>query len=241
MNGPALSPDGRFYWDGRAWQPVPSQVVPSQVVPPGPRFSGPQTPGVVRPSSGRAKVALAVVLVAVCAGAGAIGGTAFGYFGTPKQGPDTPGAQAAGFPESRHAFLPDVTIGALVDNWLKGQKNWVCAERAELKPQRGGAHRLHCTPPGDDDLDADFDLEYDEKNQIRYIGGSCTLGTGTVYCTSMVVRLAEKLFPTNKALRAKATAWARKNADSDNSIVVGTVKIVTELSPHGVKAYPIAP
>lgn len=74
---PQVSPDGRFYWDGSKWVPLPAAVAPAQppaAPPPASNVSYQPVPAAPRQRSARwAVIAVAVVIIGGCATLTAIG------------------------------------------------------------------------------------------------------------------------------------------------------------------------
>lgn len=241
------SPDGRFRWDGTAWQPVPNPP-PGPPGPYGPHGMPPGQPGHPgmpgppgvpgfppgapprRPS--KAGFILAVAGTAVAALL--VGGLAGWITGLSTT--DVPGSTAAppfpkGFPTGDNQYLPGVTVSVVADDWLKKANSWKCSDEAADPDIWSRAKRvMECEPP-DDRLYMRVRIEYDSDKKVRVVDAKCDVGTYTQACRSLFTSMADTVFHSREKLRKQAVNWAKKNAASERGTVIGGIRIQVELSP----------
>jgi len=222
------SPDGRYRWDGTAWRPA-------QVVSTPPRSAAWRAPRFVA-----VLVAIAALLVGGLAGAAA--GAGAGVAGSKPHGPTAPPTFAADFPNARQRYLPGVTVSAIAQTWLKEGNSWTCEpDDSHAGPTSGAKQRLECTAPGDLKYDVGVDIEYDDETHLRAVDADCSpiLRPGNTYCRSLFANLGDALLAASQPdLRKQAQDWAGQNADSDNSTVIGGVRLSVKLTPHFIHATP---
>ncbi|WP_143737118.1 hypothetical protein [Microbispora sp. GKU 823] len=244
------SPDGRFWWDGAAWQPVQSPSQAPAPLPPGPGqpYAMPSQPGAPhnpgpyappaapRPAGRGIGLVIGMVIAGLLLGGGI--GAAVGLGTTSPKGGTTPPAFSAGFPGGDRRYLPGVTVAMIAEDWLKKANKWRCVkDRDAKKVSSGAAQRIECEPP-DDRGDMSVDIEYDKEDKIREVEATCWLGLHTTACTSLFSSMADTVMIPQKSLRKKAADWAAKNADSERATSIGGIHLEGDLSPHGMRITP---
>ncbi|GAB3138918.1 hypothetical protein [Microbispora hainanensis] len=253
------SPDGRYQWDGAAWQPVRNPP-PAAAPQPGPPHSyGQSQPGRPQPygmpqegtpagpppgpygqapGTGGRGIGLVIGLVTAGLLLGGGVGAAAGLGSASPKGSARPPAFSADFPGGDRRYLPGVTVAMISDDWLKKSNKWKCAKKPDKdETSSGAAHRVECEPP-DDRGDMSVYIEYDKEDSVRQVAATCWLGLHTVACTSLFSTMADTLLIPRKSLRKQAAGWAKKNADSERSTTIGGVRLEFDLSPHGMTATP---
>ncbi|REF37850.1 hypothetical protein [Thermasporomyces composti] len=260
---PLYSPDGKFYWDGTAWRPVPQQ-------PGAPQHHGPPQPGdhaqapsppafgpppgqpgggpwafppppagapSTRSSSSPRKRLVGTLVAAILAGA-AVGGQV-GLTVTEPEGSKTPHPVPAAFPRGDQQYLRGVTVTLVSDSWLVKANSWTCADDPDVDGLYSGAKRkMVCWPRGDAEDDMDVAIEYDEENKVKVVRARCRLGTDNPVCTSLFASMAHTLLSSQKDVASEGETWAKENAGSEEITTIGGIRFAFNLEPNGLEATP---
>lgn len=200
--------------------------------------------GAPRPArTGSSLVAQLIVTILVCALPGALGGFVLANVTAPDpQGPTAPPAIPANFPNKENRILPGVTVSMVADEWLKQANSYTCEE---TEPPGGGVdksmapHAMECSAPGDAKYDLYVDIAYDNENEVREVEATCNYDPGAIACSSLFANLADLAFVAQPELRKKAADWAEKHTDTDDTTVLGGVRLIMSLEhPHSLRVIP---
>ncbi|MEV4475893.1 hypothetical protein [Nonomuraea sp. NPDC049504] len=228
MTAGQRSPDGRFWWDGSAWQPV-------QTAPPPPY---PYRPPAPRPP---AKKGLVLPLAAVTAAALVLGivlGGGAGWLTTEPRAGTAALTFADDFPDVDDQYLPGVTLTLIVDEWMKKANSYTCTNKPGDPDTWSKAKQwMRCLPP-DGQENRYVDIEYDAARRIRVLKATCHLGTRAEACTTLFATMADTALVPQPELRKRAMDWATKNAAGDRGTIIGGIRLQADLSPHSLRLTP---
>ena len=239
------SPDGSFWWDGAAWQPVQPPPGPAAQqgpgVPPPPGPPAQQSPGVA-PAGRRGGTAVFVlVTVGTLIAALALGGVTGAVVGLTTTEPVTDAA-APDFPErfpaGRQRYLPKATVTMVTVDWLREAGSWRCAKTAAPDPLTGAKTGMICRPGAAAARPMSVFIWYDAPDRLVSVKADCKLGPGTKTCANLFAKMAGALLSPDPDLRAKAEAWAGDNADRAAVTAIGGIRLQTSTRPHSMEAVP---
>jgi hypothetical protein len=227
------SPDGRYWWDGQAWQPTLPPGEPPYHAAPG---------GVARRTKPRVPpwrlAPLVALLVGTLAGAGI--GSVIAAARTHPHGPSAPPTLPAAFPDGDQRYLARVTLPFLTD-WMTKDNDYTCGQSPDLKASYGGKHLLECNAPGASKDVLYVDIEYDDETHVLAVKAGCHLRPGASACKSLFGAFADALMAQNQPdLRGKAEDWAGRNTDSDEAATFGGMRFEIALQPHFIHATAVA-
>ncbi len=244
------SPDGRFRWDGAAWQPVQAaQPYAAQQTPPyAPPYAPPGTgaptlaPADAGPRPRRTGTAVFVLVTAgTLIATLALGGVAGGAVGLATAEP-VADAPAPSFPErfptGKQRYLPKVTFTMVAVDWLQTANSWRCARSAAPDPLTGAKMGVICRPGDAGRLHMSVYIWYDGPDKVLSVKARCDLGVRAKACTSLFSMMADTLLSPDRPLRGRAEAWAGKNAGKAAVTAIGGVRLETTLRPHSMEAVP---
>ncbi|GAA0731332.1 hypothetical protein Drose_26350 [Dactylosporangium roseum] len=238
---PAGAPNG-FEARGGFGPPARSGPPSSPAAPGG--FGPPPMAPPAKPKRQGPVTILAVLLIGLtllCCGVPSAGiGAALGGGLTQPDGPSEPPNMPAEFPNTNQRYLPGTTINDVAEQWMKKDNGWVCTppEQADYRLSEA-KNRLECVPT-DKDLkyDVDVAIEYDGDNQLTQVEASCNFKPGAEMCRSLFATMADVLYLNRSENRKPAEEWASKNVDTDNTTVIGGIRLTVSLSPHQITAIP---
>ncbi|MEQ7010292.1 hypothetical protein ABN028_29355 [Actinopolymorpha sp. B17G11] len=171
---------------------------------------------------------------------GASTGVAVGHrVGSRPVGPTGPPAVTADFPDASQRHLRGVTVSGLAEDWLAGTRSWTCeVSDTGTEPSSGASTLMGCTPRGKAAHDLRVNIEYDGEERVRAVHGLCVYGPGDQACKRLFTDLAGVLLAGDEGLRTQAVDWAGTHVDTDDSTVVGNVRLIVSLSPHYLRGTP---
>lgn len=167
------------------------------------------------------------VVLALCVGGG--GGSIAGIATGGPSGPTAPPELPAAFPGADQGYLPDVTVDRL-ESWMTVDNDFVCEEEDdELARWTDAEFELQCR---NDTSNAYLDIEYDDRDSVREVRGSCTPGPSTTaeYCQDFFSILAHTVLAEQPELQEEAQRWGEENADNNAHTVIGGMVLSISLS-----------
>jgi hypothetical protein len=97
---------------------------------------------------------------------------------------------------------------------------------------------MECTAPGDQKNDVYVNIAYDAEDKVRLATAWCHYKPGANACKTLFGAFADAVLIPQQELRQQGYDWASKNADSDESTVIGGIRFEASLSPHTMDAMP---
>lgn len=102
----------------------------------------------------------------------------------------------------------------------------------------GALKRTECAAPGDRSRHLRITVDYDDNRHVREVDVLCTYDPGHFACEHLFVAVAGILLASDAELHKQAMNCASANVDSDESTVIGNVRLLATLSPHPLRCAP---
>jgi hypothetical protein len=140
---------------------------------------------------------------------------------------------AANFPKGSDRYLRDLTVSAITVDWLAKEKSWTCKVTNVASSSVGEARkRTGCGPRGQTADYLKVTIAHDANAKVRSVNVRCDYGPGNRTCRRLFTDLVDVVMAGDERQRSQAIDWARTNVDSDETTIIGGIRLAATLSPH---------